>query len=307
MFELPVGSTTECLVQWIGGQLAEPRVSQKWRLEVSTGFDMRTSLEKGLGILREVAASEQGMSIAEVAHEAKLNRTSAYRLCQILERGGWLHRLGDESEATRLDLGPAFHSLAVLVTSKYETESKLRPIMGSLSRTLSETVHLGVVEEDQVVHIAREIPDSGLQLAARLGSRAYAHASALGKSLLATLTDEEVRGRYSEEALPVFTPTTIASVSALIAEIHTIRERGYAIDDEESLLGVKCIAVPVFGASSEPLFAMSVTTVPQRLEGDSFTRVTEALRSAASLATASFGGVAPEIWRRSMNGSPTAE
>ena len=240
------------------------------------------------------------MTVAEVAQEAKLNRTTAYRLCEVLERSGWIHRLGEESEATRLDLGPTFHSLAVLVTSKYETEAKLRPIMENLSRELAETVHLGVVEGDQVVHIAREIPDSGLHLAARLGSRAYAHASALGKSLLATLPDEEVRSRYVEEALPVFTPTTIASVSALIAEIQTIRQCGYAIDDEESLVGVKCIAVPVFGSSSEPLFAMSVTTVPQRLEGDSFNRVTEALKSAANLATASFGGTAPEIWGQSM-------
>lgn len=258
-----------------------------------------SSLEKGLRLLRELAMSEGGMAPAELAQTTGLNRTTVYRLCELLQRGGWVQRLGDEREMARIDLGAAFQGLAVLVTNKYKMEAQLRPILTNLSRALDETVHLAILERDQIVHVARELPDDGLNLAAGIGSRAQAHTSALGKALLATLPDEEIRRMYVGARLPTTTATSISTVSALIAELGRIRERGYAVDNEESRLGIKCVAAPVFGVSRDALFALSVTTVPQRLTGDAFDRAVDAVKGAASLATASFGGtVAPE-WRHS--------
>lgn len=256
-----------------------------------------SSLEKGLIVLRELASSERGMTAAELAQVTGLNRTTVYRLCEILRRGGWVQRLGEDDDATRLDIGPSMHGLAVLVGSKYDTEAQLRPIIDGLARSLAETVHVGVLEGTQVVHVARAMPDSGLNIAARLGSREFAHVAALGKALLATLPDAEVRERYVGEELPVRTPKTVRTPKALIQELHQIRELGYALDDEESRVGVKCVAAPVFDAVGAAIFAISVTTAPQRLEGGRFQQVVDAVKGAASLATASFGGVAPEAWR----------
>lgn len=264
----------------------------------SASIDTPTSLEKGLRILRELATSEGGMAAAELAEATGLNRTTVYRLCEVLQRGGWVQRLGDEEDTARLDLGAAFQGIAVLVTNKYKMEAQLRPILANLSRALNETVHLAILDRNQIVHVARELPGQGLNLAAGLGSRALAHTSALGKALLSTLSDDEVRRIYVGERLITETPNSIATVTDLLADLERIRRIGHAVDDEESRIGIKCVAVPVFGVSREALFALSVTTVPQRLNGDAFERVVEAVKGAASLATASFGGKVPALWRK---------
>lgn len=81
-------------------------------------------------------------------------------------------------------------------------------------------------------------------------------------SLLATMPDDQVRRLYVDERLPTETPTAISTVSQLLADLHRIRERGCAVDDEESCIGIECVAVPVFGISREALFAISVTRCP---------------------------------------------
>jgi DNA-binding IclR family transcriptional regulator len=256
-----------------------------------------SSLEKGLAILREMAGSERGLTVAELAATAGLNRTTTYRLCEMLERGGWVQRVDGEEGTTRLDLGPTMHGLTVLVQSKYDLEAKLRPIIDGLSRSLGETVHVGVLDGAQIVHIAAALPDSGLNMAARIGSREAAHVAALGKALLATLPAEEVASLYLDEALPTRTAKTIATRAQLLEELEATRTRGYALDDEEGRMGVFCVGVPAFGPDGAAVLAISVTTVPARVEGERLQQVVGGVQGAASLVSAAWGGHVPHWWQ----------
>jgi DNA-binding IclR family transcriptional regulator len=255
-----------------------------------------SSLEKGLAILREMAGSERGLTVAEIAATAGLNRTTTYRLCEMLERGGWVQRVDGEEGAARLDLGPAMQGLTVLVESKYDLEAKLRPIIDGLSRSLEETVHVGVLDHAQLVHIAAALPDSGLNMAARIGSRESAHVAALGKALMATLPEEEVRALYLDEMLPTRTVKTIATRTRLLEDLEATRARGYALDDEESRMGVFCVSAPAFGRDGKAILAISVTTVPARVAGDRMQQVVSSVQGAASLVTAAWGGHIPRTW-----------
>src|SRR5262249_43831347 len=138
-------------------------------------------------------------------------------------------------------------------------------------------------------HIAVSMPDAGMGIAARLGSRAFAHSAALGKALLATMSDEDVRKLYVSENLAVSTPTTIPTVTALLAELENGRARCSAPAAEESRAGIFCIGVPVFGPGGQPVFAISVTTVPNQSD-ERRDQLVKAVQAAASLATTSFGG-----------------
>lgn len=261
-----------------------------------------SSLEKGLAILREMASSERGLTVTELAATAGLNRTTTYRLCEMLERGGWVQRVDGEEGTQRLDLGPTMHGLTVLVESKYDLEAKLRPIIDGLSRSLDETVHVGVLDRAQLVHIAAALPESGLNMAARIGSRESAHVAALGKALMATMPDEEVRTLFLDEMLATRTIKTLATRTALLEDLAATRARGYAIDDEESRMGVFCIAAPAFGPEGDAILAISVTTVPARIAGDRLQQVVGGVRGAASLVTAAWGGHVPRTW----NAAPAA-
>lgn len=257
-----------------------------------------SSLEKGLTLLQELATSEGGMTVAELAQATGVNRTSIYRLCNVLSEAGWIQLTteGQGSRRRRLDLGPRAFGLAVLVSAKFTPEVRLRPVMDTLSRSVGETVHAGILDDVSVIHIARSVPDAGLHMAAPLGSREFAHVTALGKAILATLSREEILRRYPQEQLPARTAKAISSRTALLDELERIAETGYAIDDEESRAGVRCVGAPVFDASGAAMFAISVTSMPIHLEAERLDAVAQAVVEAAATATASLGAQVPSGW-----------
>jgi DNA-binding IclR family transcriptional regulator len=259
------------------------------------GANDPSSLEKGLAVLRELAASDDGLTAGQLATATGLNRTTIYRLCEALERDAWAAR-SSEDDTTRFHVGVAAHGLAMLLTNKFDTEARLRPVIAELSQALGETVHVGTLERAEVVHVARATPPSGMSLAAPIGSREHAHCAALGKALLATLAAEALDGVYPDERLPVRTPSSIATRTALRAELERVRTAGYATDDEEGQLGIACVAAPVFTSNGRALFALSVTSVPARLDDVGLRRAVDAVRGSAALLTASFGGAPSPGW-----------
>ncbi|GAA2366608.1 IclR family transcriptional regulator [Dactylosporangium salmoneum] len=261
-----------------------------------------SSLEKGLVILRELAGSEGGMTAGQLAQAAGLNRTTTYRLCDALERGGWVRR-SSPGDTTEFELGVSALGLAVLIGDKYDTEARLRPVISELARAIGETVHVGVLAGAEVVHVARALPASGFSVAARVGTREAAHCAGLGKALLATLASEEFEELFPDERLRTQTINSLATRSALRQDLATVRSRGYALDEEEGTLGIKCVATPIFAAGAQPYFALSVTSVPARMTEDRLPDIVSAVRGAAALLTAAFGGTVPRDWG---NGSPAA-
>jgi DNA-binding IclR family transcriptional regulator len=119
------------------------------------------------------------------------------------------------------------------------------PVIRRLARDHNETVNLAVLEGTEIVYIAGEESRETMRNHFLLGSRAPAHATALGKVCLSTLAPEEIRRRYKGVKLTPLGPKTIKTFSALLEELSAVREAGFAYDDEESGPGIYCIAVPV--------------------------------------------------------------
>jgi DNA-binding IclR family transcriptional regulator len=256
-----------------------------------------SSIEKGLRLLRVLAATQEGMTPGELASASGLNRSTTYRLCEMLERGGWVQSVANRDGAKRVGLGPTILGLSILITNAFDTTARLQPIIERLALTLGETVHVGVLEQTDVVHIARAIPGSTAAFAAEFGGRDAAYVTALGKALLAMIPRDDVRRMYPGRALPRRTPSTIGTVDELLNELDRIVAQGYAIDDEESRAGVRCVAAPVFGVDDRLLFSVSVTSAPARLVGDQLADAIEAVKACAALLTTSFGG-SPTAARR---------
>jgi IclR family transcriptional regulator, acetate operon repressor len=251
-----------------------------------------SSIEKGLLLIRALAGSHDGMTLAEVASATGLNRSTIYRLSQILEKGGWVQASGSRDGPRRVAVGPTMLGLSILISNTYNTTARLQPVIDRLASSVLETVHVGVLEQREIVHIARAVPESRTPFVAEMGTRDAAHWTALGKALLSTMDPTDVRRLYPGETLPRRTPATLGSVTDLLADLGRIRERGYAVDDEESRPGVRCVAAPVFGPAGQMMFAVSVTSAPARLAGDQLDNVIEAVKGCAALLTTSFGGSA---------------
>lgn len=150
-----------------------------------------------------------------------------------------------------------------------------RPYLEQLAAETRETVFLAVPSRGEIVYLDKVQTDLQLQLNVELGTRRPMHATGLGKAILAFLPEVEQERFMMTAPFPAFTQKTITSGSALSAELDQVRARGYALDREEMIPGLHCIAVPVLNYTNHAVGAVSVAGVATRAGGERFGALTE--------------------------------
>jgi DNA-binding IclR family transcriptional regulator len=166
------------------------------------------------------------------------------------------------------------------------------PAMRRVVNELDETVQLAVRDGRDNVYLAKVDSRQPMQLVSRVGSRIPSHGTGLGKVLLADLPDGELADLYAGVALARFTPNTITDFQQLKRALRQVRERGYAVDEEEFALGLRCIAVPIVGPQGRSVAALSCSVPSVRLDSRKPARILELLRQAAAEIQARLGTAA---------------
>ncbi len=243
------------------------------------------SVDRALAIVELLLRSGETLTVREVALGTGINRTTAHRLLASLHRRGWIER------AAATGFRPSLRFLA-LVRASLDGRNfvdEVRPAMERLSLLSRETVHLGVLDNNEVLHIEKVDSPELVGVSSRVGTRAAPHVTGLGKALLAAGPDDEFES-YIAQARARKDPYTLLDAAGLRQEIALARERGYSIDDGESSPGVRCLAVAIRGVDDRPLFALSLTGpaarfTPERMDAC----VPEILETAAALSL-QFGG-----------------
>ncbi|MFD9377011.1 IclR family transcriptional regulator [Streptomyces sp. NPDC059999] len=193
-------------------------------------------------LLLEHFAARPGLhSLADIQHDLTLPKSSLYMLLRTLVNLGWVET---DATGTRYGIGVR----ALLVGSSYidgdEVVAAARPTLDRLSDDTTETIHLARMDGTSVVYLATRQSRHHLRPFTRVGRRLPVHSTALGKALLATHTDDEVR-RLLPRRLEAVTEHTITDRDRLVDELALVREQGYAVDREESTLGLRCFGVAV--------------------------------------------------------------
>ncbi|MDT0460084.1 IclR family transcriptional regulator [Streptomyces sp. DSM 41527] len=192
--------------------------------------------------LLEYFAHRPGMhSLSSVQEAVGYPKSSLYMLLRTLADLGWV-----ETDATGARYGIGVRAL--LVGTSYvdgdEVVAAARPTLDRLSDDTTETIHLARLDGTDVVHLATRQSQHYLRPFARVGRRLPAHSTSLGKALLATYTDDQVRAMLPP-TLAQLTEHTLTDREQLIEELHAVREQGYAVDREENTLGLRCFGVAV--------------------------------------------------------------
>jgi DNA-binding IclR family transcriptional regulator len=217
------------------------------------------TIERISAILDLVGENHQGVSIRDLSSQLGLAKGTVHRLLSSLAYFGYIRQ---DSASRNYYLGLKLLDLAGRLESQLDLRKIADPLLHSLAEKSKETVHMAVLDQGEVVYIEKvESPlgTGGLRMASRVGARNPAHSCAVGKVLLSYLSEGELQDFISEKRLAVRTPNTISSARALRRELRTVRVRGYALDDEENEEGIRCVAAPVFGASGDPVAAVSVS------------------------------------------------
>ena len=200
------------------------------------------ALARGLALLEQLAAGGHPSSLNDFADATAMPKSTLVRLLSVLAELEYVVRVDDRPSYR---LGHKVQDLATAYVTSLDLSVVATPYLAPLARRTGQTVNLGALDGDQVLHICITEPDRPLRFTATPGTRDHAYCTGLGKVLLAHVNPSLVRLHTPPEPFPTFTDSTITSLDQLGRELRRTLKRGYALDDSERSPGLRCVAVPV--------------------------------------------------------------
>ncbi len=219
------------------------------------------SVDRALRLLRMFSATRE-LRLSDARDALGVGQSTAHRLMAMLVHHGFV----DQDPASRVyRAGPALVEIGLSVVNQMDLRAVARPVLQWLAENTGETVHLGSLEGSQVRFLDVIESDRALRVSGRVGRTLPAHATSLGKAMLAQLPDDQIAQRYPDEVLGQVTTKTMTSRSTLLAEIERIRRRGYALNAGESEDGVSSIGCAVARPDGPLLGGLSVAAPTGRM------------------------------------------
>lgn len=240
-----------------------------------------SGVDRVLAILKIVAEHPSGISLALLSQLSDAPKPSVHRALAALQRAGFVEQ--DHSDR-RYHLGFELVRLAFTFHQNLDERVLVDPVLDELAARFSETIHYARLDGAEVVYLAKVTPsDRTVQMTSVVGGRNPAHCTGVGKALLAeVLTDHGAAQEYVARYGPLErrTPHTITEAAALAADLAITRERGYSLDQEESEVGVVCIAFPVEPGLSLPgSAAVSISALAFRTQVDELINAAPEIRA----------------------------
>jgi DNA-binding IclR family transcriptional regulator len=221
------------------------------------------ALERGLLMLEYLAQSRRGVTLSQLARKLNLPRSTGHALLLTYQRCGYVQR---DEKTGRYNLGFRLHAVANMALGGMSLRGHAAPILQQLMQDTGLTVHLAVLEEGEVILIDRIEPPGTPKLATWVGKRMGLHCTALGKALIAHLPPSELDDLIQKQGLIRYNENTIASRRILKKACEEIQQLGYAVDDEEEEIGIRCIGAPIQNGAGEVVAAISISGTKAQLE-----------------------------------------
>ena len=217
---------------------------------------MNLSVKRAITILEYLAKAKRPKELAAISHDLAMNKSTVYRFLSTLAEAGYVRR---ESDTGRYALGSRVVWLAAKFLETMDIRQLARPILEELARESGETIHLAILDRDEVVYIDKVDGRQAVQMASRVGSRMPVHSTALGKVILADLPESQWQRYISEVGLTPYTPNTIVDPEAFFEHLRQARKQNYSIDNVENEEGIRCVATPIRDHTGKTVAALSIT------------------------------------------------
>ena len=219
------------------------------------------TIEKALDLL-ELLAEKESLNLLELAELTNRPKSSLFRIITTLENRGYITRSESNDKYCLgikiLDLSKKF------LESNNIRHAALAEMNGLLDK-YGESVNLGILKDGEITYVEVLEGTHQLRFKDEVGSKAPFHATAMGKVILAYLSDEEMNQFLQQENMAAFTPYTIVNLAELKKQLPEIKKVGYAVDTQENVLGVKCIAAPIFNMYGKVDAAISLSGTIHRI------------------------------------------
>ena len=245
------------------------------------------ALDRALTLL-DVLSKADGISLSDLSQRAGLAPSSAYRLLTTLAARGHVEFLErDQFWAIGVE---AFRT-GMAFQRRNSIASLGRPIMQDLVQASGESANIAIFEGGEIVFVAQIETQEPIRAFFRSGERRAAHASGIGKALLAEMPRKAVEAIIRDKGLARFTQTTLTDPVALFADLGRTHVRGWALDDEERNVGMRCIAAAIFNEFGDPVAGLSISGPVARLDDAKVDRLGPIVTAGAAEITRLVGGV----------------
>ncbi len=230
------------------------------------------SVERAFDILEIMSDSGADSGISEIAAKTGLPLPTIHRILRTLAEAGYVY----QTTRRRYALGARLIPLSRNAGGALGTI--LQPLLAEVVEKTHESVNVAMRERDKARYVAHVPSDLSMRMFTEVGNEVELHSTGVGKALLATLPDAEVRELLTRSGLPPATPRTITDLEVMMKEIALVRERGYALDDEEREAGVICVAVAVPGTT----LAVSISGPQSRMTARAVAEAVPVLQDVAA-------------------------
>jgi IclR family transcriptional regulator, acetate operon repressor len=249
------------------------------------------SVDRALQIIETLAEDDEGYRLSDLAVRTGLSTSTAHRLLATLEKRRFVQF--DRTES-KWHVGAQSFAVGATFARRRNFVAQAMPYLRKLRDQTRETANLAVVDDEAIIVLTRMESREIMRSLTKVGGRVAMVASGVGKAVLATYADEDVNAIIRHHGMPRLTEKSIVRPSDLFRELALVRSQGFAVDDEEACMGLRCVAAVVYNDCAEPLAAISVSGMTSRVTDDRLPLLGRMVRDVAIELTLALGGVLPQ-------------
>jgi len=236
------------------------------------------ALEKALTVLEHLSKLDRDIDLATLTQEMDMPKTTLLRLLNTLKKHNFVQQ---DERSRRYRLGWALIYLGQAANRVFNIVEFIHPFLEKLSRDTGETANLVFFDRNHAVYVDQVVSDNIIRGVPAVGAPLGLHCTAAGKALLSCQPADRIEEILEQIDLNALTEKTITDPDQLYREIEQVRRRGYALDDEETELGGRCVAAPVYGKEGSVIGAISVIGPTNRVNPETIPALSATVSAAA--------------------------
>jgi DNA-binding IclR family transcriptional regulator len=248
------------------------------------------SLDRGLQLLEYIGHSGKPLSLADLEGVIEVDRSTIHRLLSTMIERGYIQQ---DQESKRYSIGLKVLQLSRFAIDNIPLRKVAKSFLEELRKESGESANLAVLAGNQAICIDHEPSTSALSVTNDIGANFVLHATSTGKVLLSNLTEDQrdqlLFGKQADARLEAFTPRTITNIDTLHLHLEQVRQQGYALDDEERYLGVRCVAAPVWDYRGKVAASIGISGPTIRVSYDRLPDLTSLVKRIAAGLSAALG------------------
>ncbi|QDF36986.1 IclR family transcriptional regulator C-terminal domain-containing protein [Bradyrhizobium symbiodeficiens] len=248
------------------------------------------SVDRALSILETLAEDDEGYRLSDLAVRTGLSASTVHRLLATLESRRFVQF---DRTQSKWHVGSRAFTVGASFARRRNFSAQAIPYLRKLRDLTRETANLAVVDDEFIIVLTRMESREIMRSLTLVGGRVPMVTSGVGKAVLATYSDEDVGAVIRHHGMPRLTERSIVRPSDLFKELEKIRKQGFALDDEEACMGLRCVAAVVYNDCADPLAAISVSGMTGRMTDQRLPEIGQIVRDVAAELTAALGGVIP--------------